>query len=461
MRKDKILLGSVCEKCWVKVLLVLFTAHYSLFTVAQQHLWSLPECCDYAVAHNISIKQQENACRQQELQLSTAKNSRLPDLSGSVGQNFSFGRGLTAENTYSNTNTSSTSLSLGTSVPLFTGFQIPNQIKLNQLNLEAATADLEKAKNDIRMQVAQAYVQILYDMEIAEVAHRQIAIDSAQVARLQAFVENGKASGAELSQQKATLANSRLVATQADNNTRLAILSLTQLLELPTPEGFAIVRPSLDKQDGLEGLDRFGALPRPDQIYADALGVKPEILSQQLKLKGTEHSIKIAQAGNLPTLSLSGGLGTNYYTTSGFKSDAFGKQLKNNFSQYIGLNLNVPIFNRFQTRNQIRNARIEQENQQLQLDNTKKGLYKDIQQVYYNALNAQSKEKSSQEAVQSTKDAFTLMQAKYENGKATMTEFNESKNNYLKSESDLVQARYENIYQHALIQFYRGQDLNF
>jgi outer membrane protein len=461
MRKDKILLGSVCEKCWVKVLLVLFTAHYSLFTVAQQHLWSLPECCDYAVAHNISIKQQENACRQQELQLSTAKNSRLPDLSGSVGQNFSFGRGLTAENTYSNTNTSSTSLSLGTSVPLFTGFQIPNQIKLNQLNLEAATADLEKAKNDIRMQVAQAYVQILYDMEIAEVAHRQIAIDSAQVARLQAFVENGKASGAELSQQKATLANSRLVATQADNNTRLAILSLTQLLELPTPEGFAIVRPSLDKQDGLEGLDRLGVLPTPDQIYADALGVKPEILSQQLKLKGTEHSIKIAQAGNLPTLSLSGGLGTNYYTTSGFKSDAFGKQLKNNFSQYIGLNLNVPIFNRFQTRNQIRNARIEQENQQLQLDNTKKGLYKDIQQVYYNALNAQSKEKSSQEAVQSTKDAFTLMQAKYENGKATMTEFNESKNNYLKSESDLVQARYENIYQHALIQFYRGQDLNF
>ena len=461
MRKDIITFGNVSEKCWVKVLLVLFTTHYSLFAAAQQHLWSLPECCDYAVAHNISIKQQQNACRQQELQLSTSKNSRLPDLSGSVGQNFSFGRGLTEQNTYTNTNTSSTSFSLGTSVPLFTGFQIPNQIKLNQLNLEAATADLEKAKNDIRMQVAQAYVQILYDMEIAEVAHRQIAIDSAQVARLQAFVENGKASGAELSQQKATLANSRLVATQADNNTRLAILSLTQLLELPTPEGFAIVRPSLDKQDGLEGLDRLGALPTPDQIYADALGVKPEILSQQLKLKGTEHSIKIAQAGNLPTLSLSGGLGTNYYTTSGFKSDAFGKQLKNNFSQYIGLNLNVPIFNRFQTRNQIRNARIEQENQQLQLDNTKKGLYKDIQQVYYNALNAQSKEKSSQEAVQSTKDAFTLMQAKYENGKATMTEFNESKNNYLKSESDLVQARYENIYQHALIQFYRGQDLNF
>ena len=438
------------------IMLVLLVALVRLGLLAQDKLWTLRECCDYAVDHNIAIKQQENACRQQELQLSTAKNSRLPDLSASASQNFSFGRGLTAENTYSNTNTSSTSFSLGTSVPIFTGFQIPNQIKLNQLNLEAATADLEKAKNDIRMQVAQAYVQILYDMEIADVAHRQIAIDSAQVARLQAFVDNGKAAEAEFSQQKATLANSRLTATQADNNTRLAILTLTQLLELPTPDNFAIFRPDLTVGDGFSV-----AIPSPDVIYAEALGIKPEIAAQQLRLKGTEHSIKIAQAGNLPSLSLSGGLGTNYYTTSGFKSDNFSTQIKNNFSQYIGLNLNIPIFNRFQTRNNIRNARIEQENQQLQLDNTKKTLYKEIQQVYYNALNAQSKENSSKEALQSTKDAFQLMQAKYENGKATITEFNEAKNTYLKSESDLVQARYENLYQQALIEFYRGHDLNF
>ena len=427
-------------------------------TASAQKAWSIRECCDYAIEHNISIKQQVNQCRQQEIQLSNAKNSRLPDVSGSVGQNFSFGRGLTSENTYTNTNTSSTSFQLGASLPLFTGFEIPNQIKLSKLNLEAATADLEKAKNDIRMQVAQAYVQILYDMEIADVARRQISIDSAQVARLQAFVNNGKASEAELSQQKATMANSRLTATQAENNLKLAILSLTQLLELPSPDGFTIVRPTLAELDNLVKLDN---LTTPDQVYAEAIGVKPEILSQQLKLRGAEHSIKIAQAGHYPTLSLSGGLGTNYYTTSGFKADGFGKQLENNSSQYIGLNLNVPIFNRFQTRNRVRNARIDQESQQLQLDNTKKTLYKEIQQVFYNALNAQTKTQSSAEAVQSSKDAFELMQAKYENGKSTITEFNEAKNNYLKSESDLVQARYENLYQHALLEFYRGKELNF
>lgn len=425
---------------------------------AQQKQWSLRECADYAVAHNIGIRQQENQRRQQELQLNTAKNARLPDLNGSLGQNFSFGRGLTSENTYSNTNTSSTSFQLATSVPLFTGFQIPNQIKLNRLNLEAATADLEKARNDIRMQVAQAYVQILYDLEMRDVARRQIGIDSMQAERLQAFVANGRASEAELSQQRATLAASRLTATQADNNYRLALLTLTQLLELPTPEGFAVVRPTTDDLDRLAGL---AAVASPDAVYAEALGVKPEVLSQQLRLKGTEHSIKIAQAGNYPTLSLSAGLGTNYYTSSGHPSEKLGKQLENNFSQFVGLNLSVPIFNRFQTRNSIRNARIEQQTQQLQLDNTKKTLYKEIQQVYYNALNAQAKEQSSAEAVKSSRDAFALMQAKYENGKAAITEFNEAKNNYLKSESDLVQARYEHLYQRALLEFYRGRELSF
>ena len=424
---------------------------------AQTKQWSLQECCDYAVEHNLSIKQQSNACLQRDIQLNTDKNSRLPDVSASLGQNFSFGRGLTADNTYTNTNTSSTSFQLGVSVPIFTGFKIPNQIKLDKLNLEAATADLEKAKDDIRMQVAQAYVQILYDLEIADVARRQIAIDSMQVVRLQAFVNNGKASEAQLSQQKATLANSHLTATQADNNTRLAILTLTQLLELPSPEGFSIIRPNLDDLGSLEAL----GLPTPDQIYADALGIKPEIASQQLRLKGTEYSIKIARAGYYPTLSASSGMGTNYYTTSGFDSDGFGNQIKNNFSQYIGLNLSIPIFNRFQTRNNIRNAKIERLNQQLQLDNAKKTLYQDIQKVYYNAVNAHAKEQKSLEAVKSSEDAFTLMQAKYENGKATITEFNESKNNYLMAESDLVQARYENIYHKALIEFYRGKDLSF
>ena len=305
------------------------------------------------------------------------------------------------------------------------------------------------------MQVAQSYVQILYDMEIADVAHRQIAIDSAQVARLEAFVKNGKASQAELSQQQSALAHARLTATQADNNLQLAILSLSQLLELPSPEGFSIVRPATTTPAASPaGLS-------PDAIYQEALAIKPEVQAEQLRLSATERNIDIAKAGNYPTLSLSAGLQSNYYKTNGMQADPFATQMKNNFSQYIGLNLSVPIFNRFQTRNSIRSARIDRENQLLQLENVKKSLYKEIQQVYYNAVAADSKYRSSEAAAQSSKDAFTLMQAKYENGKATITEFNEAKNNYLKAESDLVQSRYENLYQITLLNFYRGRDLAF
>ncbi len=418
--------------------------------------WSLTQCIDYALANSITVKQTANEVKRQQVQLSTARSQRLPDLSASASENVSFGRGLTADNTYSRRNTASTSFSLNTGVPLFTGFRIPNNIQLNKLNLQAATADLEKAKNDIRVQVAQAYVQILYNLEISEVAHRQISIDSLQVARLQAMFDVGKASQVQLTQQQATLAQGQLTATQADNNLQLALLSLTQLLELPSPEGFSIVRPQV-----LGDPIQFQPLPTPEIIYGEAVAMRPEVEAQHLRLHMADKNISLAKASLYPQLSFSAGMGSNYYNTSGVTDETFGKQLKNNFSQFIGFSLSYSIFNRFQTRNAIRSARIDYQNRVLSLDQTKKTLYKEIQQAYYNVVAAQQKLQSSSQAQQSASEAFRLMTSKYELGKANITEFNESKNAYLKSESDLTQARYEYLYQRALIEFYRGQELKF
>ncbi len=425
-------------------------------SVLAQQQWSLRQCIDYAVEHNIQVKQQEVSRMQRELDVNTAKNSRLPDLSASASESFSFGRGLTAQNTYSNTNTSSTSFNLSSSVPLFTGYRIPRTLEMQKLNLEAATADLEKAKNDIRMQVAQAYVQILYNLELCEVANRQIEIDSMHVHRLTEMMKNGKASGTEVAQQEASLAQSRLTATQADNDYRLSLLSLTQLLELPSPEGFTISR-----EVNQELWNEVHTLPSPDVIYQEALIIKPEIQAEQSRLASSAKNIDIAKSAKLPSLSLQGGLGTNYYKTSGIPGDKFFKQLNNNFSQFLGLSLNVPIFNRFETRNNIKNAQLSQYNQQLQLDNVKKNLYKEIQQAYYNAVTSEAKYQSSVQAKRSQEEAFRLMSAKYEYGKANITEFNEAKNNLMKAESDLVRAKYEYLYQNALIEFYRGKDLSF
>ena len=455
-------LGEVGRGLNLKIMYrIIYTLAFLLAAMAvsaqRQGAWTLRECIDYALENNITVKQQDVTRRQGEVELSTAKNSRLPDLNASASQNWSFGRGLTSENTYSNKNTSSTSLSLGTSVPLFTGLRIPRTIKLNKLNLEAATSDLAKARDDVSVQVAQAYVQILYDMELRDVARRQIEIDSMHVARLAEMLRTGKASGVELAQQEAALAQSRLTYTQADNDCRLAVLSLAQLLELPSPEGFAIVRPDTAAIDMSEGR----SLPAPDEIYQEALAFKPEIRAEMLRLKGAEVNVSIAKSALLPTLSLNAGLGSNYYKTSGFDAESFGRQMRNNFSQYIGLSLNVPIFNRLETRNSIRAARLSRETQQLQLENVKKTLYKEIQQAYYNAVAARAQYASSREAARSNKAAFDLTSAKYEYGKANITEFNEAKNNWLKAESDLVSAKYEYMYGTSLLDFYRGKPMDF
>lgn len=433
------------------LLLLLLAA--SVATAQEHGPWSLRDCIGYALEHNISLQQQGLQVQQQELQLSTSKGSRLPSVSANASENFSFGRGLTADNTYSNTNTTSTGFSLGASVPVYQGSRISNSIRQDELNLKAVTADFERAKENVSMAVAQAYVQILYNMELLDVARNQVAIDSLQVERLTGMLENGKASPAQVAQQRAALGQSRLTATEALNSLKLAVLDLTQLLELPSPEGFTIVRPVTD----LEGT----ILPDPERIYEDALLEKPAVKAEEFRLDASEYAIKIAKGAYLPSISASGGFGSNYYTMSSAPSNSFADQMKNNFSQYLGLTLSVPIFNGFQTRNQVRAAELSRKNQMLQLENTRKTLYKEIQQAYYNAVAAREKLLSSKEAEASAKESYDLVTAKYENGKANITEFNEARDAFLRSESDLSRARYEFLYATKLLDFYQGRELDF
>ena len=415
------------------------------------HPWDLQECLDWAMEHNLTIRSQEAGVEQRELDLNTARNAWLPYVNASASENLSFGRGLSADNTYVSANTTSTSFSIGAGMNLFDGLATPARMELGRLNLDAAVADLEKVRDDIRVAVAQAYIQVLYDYEIVDVAQEQIAIDSAQVARLEAMAATGMASMAEVSQQKASHAQSIVTLTQARNNLRYGLLELCQLLELPLDNDFSIVRPTVDASAIL--------LPSVDDIYADAVAVKPAVTAEQLRLEGTDQQLRIARSGLYPSLSLSGGLGTNYYSMSSGTAAGFWDQLSNNFSQYIGLSLSIPIFSRFETRNNIRSAQLDQERQRIQLQTVKQNLYKEIQQAWNNAVAAQAKYNASNLAYGAARDAFELVTAKYENGRATITEFNESRNQLMKTESDLVQAAYEYVFQTRLLQFYRGESL--
>ena len=421
------------------------------YGIQAQEAWSLQKCIEYAIEHNLSIKQQEASRNQSEVELNTAQWSRLPNLNGNVGQSFNFGRALQADNTYGNRNTANTNFSLGTNIPLFTGLQIPNSIALAKLNLKAATEDLKKAKEDISIQVASYYLQALFNEELSKVAQNQVKLSQEQLDRKVAFFKNGKASEAEVYEAKSRLAQDEMSAVQADNNYRLALLDLSQLLELSTPEGFTIAEPPT--------VEMNVQLSLPDEVYSQAMTNKPSIKAAQYRLEGAEKSIRIAQSGYYPQLSFGAGLSTNYYNMSGIETASFSSQWHQNFNKYLQFSLSIPLFNRFATRNRVKSARIQKNALQWRLEESKKTLYKEIQQAYYNALAAEAKYRSSQSASEASEASFKLMSEKYANGKATATEYNEVRTLWMKALSDHIQARYDYLFRSKILDFYKGEPL--
>lgn len=426
-------------------------------TLPAQESWSLRRCIDYAIEHNIDIRRTANAAEQSAVEANTAKWARLPNLNGSAGQSWNWGRTQTAiknEDTgdystvYVNSSSHGTSFSLGTSVPLFTGFQLPHQAALAKLNLRAALADLERAKEDISIQIASAYLQALFCQELHQVALGQVALSRQQYERIAHLAEVGKASKAEVAEAKARVAQDEMNSVQADNDRRLALLDLSQLIELPSPEGFELELPTTEIQ--------LSALQAPDDVYLTALTGKASIQAARYRLEGSRHNIRIAQSALYPQLSLQGSIGTNYYSTI---DRSFNQQMNDNLNKYIGLSLSVPLFNRFQTRNRIRTARLQQADYSLQLENAKKVLYKEIQQAWYNAAAADSKFQSSRVATTANLDAFQLMEQKYENGKANAVEYNEAKQNLLKAQSDELRAKYDYIFRRKVLDFYQGIEI--
>ena len=419
--------------------LIIFSLATLCVTSQAQEGWTLRQCIDYAIEHNIEIQQTANEAEQNAIEVNTAKWARLPNLSGSAGQNWSWGRSQSPkDNTYSDVNSGSTQFGLNT-----------NEYALSKLNLKAAIEDLNKAKEDIAINVTSSYLQVLFNMELSKVAASQTELSKEQCKRIIRLAEVGKASSAEVAEAKARVAQDEMSLVQAENNYQLALLDLSQLLELPTPEGFTLAQP--------DTVVNFAPLTAPDDIYTEALSNKPGIRAAQFRLEGSEKSIRIAQSNYYPQLSFGASIGTNFYTLNGSAEHSFGSQLKNNLNKGIGFNLSVPLFNRLATRNRVRSARLQQTNLALQLNNTKKVLYKEIQQAWYNAVAAESKFNSSMAAVTANEESFRLMSEKFDNGKATFVEYNEAKQNLTKSLSDKIQAKYDYLFRTKILDFYKGK----
>ncbi|MDL2241761.1 TolC family protein [Bacteroidales bacterium OttesenSCG-928-L03] len=417
-----------------------------------QKLWSLEECINHAIEHNISVKQMEIQKQDAEVSLHTAKMSRLPDLSAGAGQGWGFGR-TAVESDYRNTSQASTSFSLSTSMPLFTGFRISNEIERNKIALDASLLSLEKAKEDIALAVAYAFLDVLFKKELVILAEEQFALSQDQVEKTKALIDAGSAPRSQLYEIEAQLAKDEVSLVQAKLNLNLSLLELAQDLELERETEFDIQVPPLDNP--IAGSMK-SILPT-DVVYDNALAIKPAIKIQELNIESAEKTLNIAKSAYYPTLSLGAGVSTSYYHVYDSQyNDSFSSQFKNRMSENIRLSLNIPIFNRFSTRNNVKSAKLNILNQEYILENTKKALYKEIQTAYQSAVGAQEKFISAEKAVKATEESFRYAQERYEVGKSTVYEFNEAKLNLIRTKSEQIQAKYDYLFRAKILDYYNG-----
>jgi outer membrane protein len=424
-----------------------------------QKKWTLRECVDYAVENNIELRQQALNVKNSELDLSTSKNSRLPDLNASVGQSFSFGQSQDySTGTYQSRNASGTDFRIGTSIPIFTGFRIPNQIKADELDLQAATEGLRKAKENLELQVVSLYLDVLFKKEILKAYHEQADLSKLQVERTEILVESGKVPASQLYDIKAQQAKDDLNVTITMNDLALSLLNLSQSLNLPDANHFDIQEPK--SEDVVT--DNLSSVIPPDQVYKLSLGVKPQVKEAEYKLESSKKTLKVAESAYWPTLDLSMSYSTGFnhiYNNPG-ENPKVSDQLKNNERKYIGFSLNIPIFNRFQTRNRVRSAQLNIENQSLALDNIKLALYKEIQQAYQSAVGAHAAYVSTGKAETAAEVSLKYAQERYDVSKSTAFEFSEAKTKLLTSRSERIRAKYDFIFRAKILDFYQGKPID-
>lgn len=414
-------------------------------------LWTLKQCVDYAVQHSIEVKQGQNRIGMLGVERSSLRSSLLPELTAGASQQFTFGRSLTQNNTYENSDIQNTSFSIGMELPLSSCFRTSALLAQNRYDRLASEADQEIIRNNLALQVTSAYFQILLNKEICRIAEEQIGLTREQQERTAVLVQHGKVPQSQLYEVKAQLADDELAAMEARNTLRLSKLDLLQLMERNADEEFDV--DSLGVETGYEiGYTSSG-------IYESAIQCMPQIRKAQYEIRSGEQAVRAARTGYYPTLSMGAGLSSGYYHVGGGWNDSFRNQFRNNLQKSLYFTLSIPLFDRHATRNQVRNARLEIVEAQLAYEKEKKTLCKEIEKAWLDAAAAREKLESTQRAVEANREAHRYAKEKYAAGKSTVYEYNEIKVKLADALSRQSQAKYTYLLKMKLLAFYACRPL--
>jgi len=455
---------------------------------AQTTTWTLKQCVDQALEKNVALNQNKLASDVNYIAVEQSKANLLPNLNATDVQSFYFGRSLDPVSyQYTNQHISTNSPALVSTVNLFNGFQYLNTIRQNNYFYDAGVQDIERMKNDITLLVLAAYVQVLVGYEAVDIAENQVQASSINVTRAEIFVKAGKQAEGALFQMQAQLAADKLTRVNAQNDLQLAKISLLQLMETPVFAGFEIERPDIKTvQPSLD-------IPGVSDIYQIAEGIMPQVKVSACSTKAFVAGYKVAESLFLPRLSLTGTLKTGYSSFAGrvsegtsFQQQPIGflqsnpsdqvigfvpvttitksdypisNQFSDNFGQILGFNLTIPIFNNFQAKYTTQKAKIGIATAQLNEQATKNALRKSVEQAYTDLVGAGNKYLATQEQLRSETCAYTDMEKKFSNGMNSATDYLVEKNNYLKAEQTLVQAKYDYLFKSKVIDFFSGKPI--
>lgn len=418
-----------------------------------QEAWTLERCITYAFENNISIKRQDLSTDLQKNELSQSKLNRLPNLNSQSSYGQSYGYTWIQEAGQNvDVNTRSFSMGVGSSVDVFEGFSATNTIKRNQLDLMAMLALEEEIRNDIALQITGQYLQILFDKELLTVAREQYNVTDQQVRRTQQLVEAGSLAQGSYLELKSQAAKEALNVTQQENNLMLSRLSLAQLLDLEDVASFDVVSPIIPEIENMR-------VEQPDEVYSTALTLMPQIKGADYRLESSNAEVKIAQGGYYPSLSINAQWGARANWLIDDPNDLnrpLSDQISSNKNFFVGASLNIPIFNKLQIRNRVKNARIGVLAAQYQLSQEKLNLRKEIQQAHADALGAYNKFLASRQAVESFKESLRYTEQKFNVGLVNTVDYNVAKTDYLRAQSDLLQSKYEYILRSKILDFYKG-----
>ena len=424
---------------------MLFCALSASMLLSAQKPWTLQQCVDTALANNRNVKQQALTKKTREIAYIQARQNLLPNLNASAGQSWNFGRSLNANNTYQTANSAQTSFGIGSSLILFDGLKMKHNIDIRKADMYASEQDLEKIKQDITTSVAAGFLQILLNKELLQIATDQLALSKTKIEQRRGLVSAGKMAEGEMYDLLAQESKEELSKLQAQNTLNLSFLDLAQFLELDHFETLDIVAPENLSESDLHLLSA-------EEVFASAITHRPEIKGAEYRLKSSESNVLATKSDFYPSLNLGAQVGTGYYNLNSLPNASFGSQLSNNMSTSISLNLQIPIFNKFDVRNRVHSAQIGVESSKISVVNAKLELKKSIQQAYYNAIGAKSRWDAALKSETASREAYRFTNQKFEAGRATLYELYQAKSNLTQVLSEQAQAKYEYFFRIKLLE---------